>query len=270
MSKPIVLVSALVIGCGSSSGPMEPPPLEEMYDGVPGEHVLRIEDRDVRVLVPSGYDVHTPIPLVIAFHGACNSGTKFWDHDGIVPFKQGAEPANYIMVVPDTKGGCEFPDGFCADFVRWQPTCGPDDDTVGSIVYEMEGIVWVIWEIAKHWRVDPTQVHALGHSDGGLFIGIGGMGFTDQFASFSIFAMGWGAGYPLVDPPARLIPTQFICGSDDTDFCPPAQESEAYFAAQGHPTRIAVIPGEGHGFADLVTTMTVPDLFGWMTQHPLE
>jgi pimeloyl-ACP methyl ester carboxylesterase len=96
------------------------------------------------------------------------------------------------------------------------------------------------------------------------------MSFTDQFASFSIFAMGWGPGYPLVDAPPRKIPTQFICGSDDTDFCPPAQESEAYFAAQGHPTRIAVIPGEGHGFDDLITTITVPDLFAWMVQHPLE
>ena len=86
-------------------------------------------------------------------------------------------------------------------------------------------------------------------------------------ASLTVFSMGWGAGYPLVEPD-RKIPIQFICGGDDEPFCPAAQESQPFLAGEGHPSRLEVIPGEGHGLEDLVVTMTVADLFGWMHAHP--
>ena len=254
------------MGGDGGPGPADAASGVDALTGMPGEFALTFEGRDYFLYVPSGYTPAQPIPLVVAFHGACKSGAEFYDNDGIVLFREGAEPASYVLVVPDTKGGCSSTDGFCPDFILWPPSCDPNE-TVPEITGEMDGIVALIDEIGRSYQLDRRQIHAMGHSDGGLFTAVGGFSRSELFASLSVFSMGWGAGYPLVRPD-RKIPIQFICGGDDTSFCDPAQESEPWLAMEGHPTRLRVIPGEGHGFKDLVVAMTVPDLFGWMHDHP--
>jgi poly(3-hydroxybutyrate) depolymerase len=267
MKLTALVLTLCALACDASDS-TDPP--DEWLDGEPGEYVYTFEGRGYHILIPSGYTSDTEIPLVLAFHGACKSGTEFYDHEGIEPFKQAAEPASFILVVPDTKGGCEIGGDFCADFVRWPPSCEPDLATAPQIVGEMDGLVALIDELGHHWRLDRARVHAMGHSDGGLFTAMGGLTHSDVFASLTIFSMGWGNGYPLVEPDSdRRLPVQLICGGDDTDFCNAAQESEPFLASQGHPTRLMVIPGEGHGLADLVNAVTVPELFGWMSMSQL-
>jgi pimeloyl-ACP methyl ester carboxylesterase len=254
-------------GTPDAPGPGTPDAAPFVGDGVPGEFALTFNGRDYFMTVPSGYRSETAIPLIIGFHGACGEGAEFFDHDGIVPFRYGAEPANFILVIPATKGGCSDSSGFCADFILWPPSCDPNM-TVPQITGEMDDLVAMIDEIGTHYRLDRHQIHAMGHSDGGLFSAVGGFWRDDVFASLTVFSMGWGTGYPLVAP-SRPIPIQMICGGDDSPFCDNAQESQPWLAAQGHPSRLVVVPNEGHGLADLVEAMTVPDLWTCIRTHPL-
>ena len=229
----------------------------DVYDGQPGEFTLDADGRAYRLYVPSGYSADAAIPLLVGFHGAGDDGANFYQIVAAVGFVQAAEPANFILIVPDTRSPY-------ADFAVWS---GNPNDDVDEMQAEMDEILAIVDETSAHYRVDATQLHAFGFSDGGLFAAVAGMARSETFASLSICGMGWGGSYPLVTP-ARLIPTQFVCGTAD-DFCPMAEDSEAFLAQSGHPTRIETVAGAGHRFSELMTGVPPADLFAWMQSHPL-
>jgi polyhydroxybutyrate depolymerase len=227
------------------------------FDGKPGEFTGSASGRTYRLLVPAGYLHSKPIPLVVAFHGAGDSGANFYAICKAAGWAAAAAPASFILLVPDTKSPYK-------DFAIWSGN--PSNDVV-PMKQEMAEIIAIINEIGIHYHLDQKQIHALGFSDGGLFVAVTGMDRADLFASLGILAYGWGSNYPLVTP-KRKIAVQFAVGTNDS-FYSSAQGSESYLKGKGHPTRLLTASGVGHSFLGLMQQHSAAALFSWMKQHPL-
>jgi len=227
------------------------------YDGVPGELTKTAAGRTYRLLVPAGYTHAAPIPLVVAFHGAGDDGANFYAVCKYVGWAAAAAPASFILLVPDTKSPYK-------DFAVWS---GNPMNDFPQMKQEMAEIIAIIDETAKHYNVDKKQIHALGFSDGGLFVAVAGMARADYFASLAVAGYGWGGSYP-GGTPSRKIAVQLVVGSND-QFASYAQSSEAFLKSNGHPTRIQVASGVGHSFIGLMQAYPPGGVFAWMKQHPL-
>lgn len=228
------------------------------YDGEPGEFTLTFDGRDYRLYVPSGYTHATPIPLLVGFHGAGDSGGNFYMFSQLAGLGDAAEPASFILVVPDTKSPY-------SDFANWSGNPTNDFD---AMVAEMDGILALIDEVATHYNVDPQQRHAYGFSNGGLFTAVGGLARSDELATLAVLGYGWGASYLPPSNPVRTIPVQFGCGSAD-GFYGFAVDAEAFLAGQGHDTRLVTAPGVGHSFTGVMGTLSAQDMVDWMQARPL-
>lgn len=236
------------------------------YDGVPGEFRASFEGRTYILYVPPTYSSDTPAPLVTIFYGACKSAEEFYEKDAVIELRALADTENFMVVLPDSTVACGG-DTTCRDFVTSPPNCAAFD-TTANVLAQMDGVVALLDDIATHYNVDRTQIHAMGHSNGALFTGMGGFDHSTYFASLLLVSNGWGNGYP-VEPPERMIPTQFVCGADDTGFCDLAQESASYLEFRGFETRLEVVPDEGHSFDGNCEYVGVPSLYAWMHDHPL-
>ncbi len=225
------------------------------YPGKPGEFVKQAAGRTYRLFVPSGYTPAKAIPLVIGFHGAGDSGGNFYSICKYTGWTSAAGPANFILLVPDTKSPYK-------DFAIW--TGNPNNDGP-AMKKEMAEILSIVTATAKTYRVDLKRVHAFGFSDGGLFVGVTGMANAARFASLSVMGYGWGSSYPLYTP-SRKIPAQFVCGTGDS-FAAYAQKSYTYLQGKGHPTRFLSASGVGHKFSGLMSSHAPSKLFSWMSGY---
>ena len=234
-----------------------PPPKDTggTFTGKPGEFVRTHGGRSYRLLVPSGYKHSKPIPLLVAFHGSGDSGGNFFAICKYVGYSTATQPANFILLVPDTKSPYK-------DFALWS---GNPSNDVGQMKQEMGQILAIIQALAKQFNIDQKRVHALGFSNGGLFTAVAGMHYAAKFASLTVAGYGWGAFYPLVTP-ARKIPVQLLCGSTDS-FHAKAQQSEGYLKSMGHPTRLLTASGVGHKFSGLNQKHPPSSLFQWMAKY---
>lgn len=227
-------------------------------DGEPGEFTLTFEGRDYRLYVPSGYTHATAMPLLVGFHGAGDSGGNFYAFTQLVGMGDAAEPAEYILVVPDTKSPY-------SDFANWS---GNPNNDIDQMVAEMDEILALTDDVGTHYNLDDQQLHAFGFSNGGLFTAITGMARADRLATLAVLGYGWGGSYLPPAAPSRSIPVQFGCGNSDS-FYSYAQQSETYLAGQGHDTRLVTAAGVGHSFSGIMGVLAPSDLFGWMQARPL-
>lgn len=228
------------------------------FDGEPGEFTLTFDGRDYRLYVPSGYAPATPIPLVVGFHGAGDDGGNFYAFTQLVGMGDAAEPAQYILVVPDTKSTY-------SDFANWS---GNPNNDIDEMLAEMDEILALVDDVGTHYNLDDAQQHVFGFSNGGLFTAITGMARADRWATLAVLGYGWGSSFLPPAPPSRPIPVQFGCGNGD-GFYAYAQQSEAYLAGQGHESRLVTAAGVGHSFSGIMGVLAPEDLFGWMQARPL-
>ncbi len=227
------------------------------YDGVPGTFDDTFGGRAYRLHVPAGYTHATPIPLVVAFHGAGDSHTNFYAVMDSVGWTAAAAPAEFALLVPDTLSPY-------SDFANWS---GNPNDDLPDMVAELASVLALVDEIGTHYHLDDHAVHALGFSNGGLFLAVAGLDAADELATLTISGYGWGGFYILGTPP-RPIPTMFVVGTQDS-FYSYAQQSETYLAGQGHPTRFDGINGVGHTFIGLMGATTPADVWGWIGGYTL-
>jgi len=227
------------------------------WTGEPGDHTLSHDGRSLWLHVPDGYDGGAPLPLVIGFHGAGDSGSNFYAVTRAYGWSAAASPSDFALLVPDTKS----PYG---DFAIWS---GNINDDVDEMITEMDEILAAVDWLGETWRLDAQNLHAFGFSDGGAFTAIAGMSHADRFASLTVVSYGWGGFYPLVTP-SRVIPIQFACGTSDS-FYRYAEDAEAYLAGQGHDTRLLSISGVGHSFSGVMGGASPEDLSAWMLARPL-
>jgi polyhydroxybutyrate depolymerase len=117
--------------------------------------VIRHQDRDRRVQVhfPEGLDEPTKVPLVIAFHGARDSGHNFQQGTG---FNRLADRHDFVVAYP-TAFGANWAEG--CDCVR------PDIDGVDDVGFAEA----IVERLDSTGMIDQDRVYVIGYSQGGIF-----------------------------------------------------------------------------------------------------
>ena len=211
--------------------------------GQAGADLRTYDARDYHLLVPQSYDPQTPMPLLVLFHGSGDTAANFDRTIQAAGWHAAAEAEGVILVVPDTKSPFQ-------SFPVWS---GNPNNDLPQMRTELAGVTELLaQDVLTRFNVDLTSVHALGFSDGGLFNAAVGLS-ESSFASHSIWGYGWGGFY--ISQPAGLGPVRFRCGTADR-FYPNAVQSEAFLAAQGHPSDLRELAGVGHTFTGLSTDPT--------------
>ena len=227
------------------------------YDGPPGTFTDSHDGRGYTLHVPPGYDPSTPIPLVIGFHGAGDSGSNFYAVADYTGWTSAAAPDHFALLIPDTLSPY-------SDFAVWS---GNPNNDMDEMVTEMDSVLDLVDHIGEHYRLDFHRIHAFGFSDGGLFIGVAGLSRFEAFAALVVTGYGWGGFYPMGAPPRRG-PVMFICGTAD-NFHSYAQQSESFLASEGHPTRMDSISGASHSFSTLMGATSPADVWAWIGPESL-
>ncbi|MFH1436621.1 MAG: hypothetical protein ABIJ56_13005 [Pseudomonadota bacterium] len=224
------------------------------FDGVPGEFTQTWSGRSYRMYVPGAYSHATPIPVVVGFHGAGDSGSNFYMVSKAYGWSAAADAGPFILIVPDTKSPY-------SDFAVWSGDPMNDIDEMGV---EMGEIIDLISDVGVHYNVDYGSLYAYGFSDGGLFLGVAGMQYSNDYAGLVIAGYGWGSGYAYT--PTRLIPVYMICGTSDP-FYSYAEQTQAYLASRGHPLEWVPVSGVAHSFSGLMSYRSPTTIYGWLAGH---
>lgn len=116
-----------------------------------------LDFRAYDLVVPSSYDGSAPVPLVLVLHGYTASAAIQEAYFQLTPL---AEERGFLLAVPEGTFdalGDRFWNGTdaCCNFT------GSEVDDVGHLL----GIVDAI---GATYRVDPEEIHLLGHSNGGF------------------------------------------------------------------------------------------------------
>lgn len=153
MATVLVLVAAGA--CEDAAGPGETPSDGE---GELGAWVqAQGRSRTYRLHQPPGWDGTSPIPVVVALHGASQSGAQFRALTGLDPH---ADRLGFLAVYPD---GVE---------ATWSVECG------GCFAAEAEGVddlaflQTLLDHLEDHLPVDRDRVYLLGYSNGGMLAGL--------------------------------------------------------------------------------------------------
>jgi polyhydroxybutyrate depolymerase len=117
--------------------------------------------RPVNLYVPSSYDGHTPLPLVILLHGGGWNGQLIEDYVRLRPLAQ----AQRFL--------CCYPDGtldiFGSRFWNADFSSTPDAAAFGMTNVDDVGYFRnLIEEVARHFALDRKRVYLIGHSNGGV------------------------------------------------------------------------------------------------------
>lgn len=158
---------------------------------IPASFYRVTSPRPANIYVPSSYDGHTPLPLVLLLHG---HGDTAADTENYMQFGPLAEMRGFLYCYPDSTvdpAGDPFWNATdaCCDFFN----SGTDDAGVLRSLIE---------EIGRQFAVDNKRVYLIGHSNGG-------------FMSYRMACQ----SADLIAGIASLAGTTFL----DPDHCPPSQ-----------------------------------------------
>ena len=160
--KAVTMPAAPSAGCGTEQKPGNDEKTIATADG----------ERSYRINIPRDYDVSTPLPLVLGFHGNGSDGAEFQNYTGL--------PTLPALTV--------FPDGDLNDGKRsWQGApyaSGADDVAFVSDLLD---------SIESEHCVDLNRVYATGKSNGGGMVSVLACNLRDRFSAFAPVA---GAYYP--------------------------------------------------------------------------
>ena len=224
------------------------------YDGEPGRFTQTFNSRTYQLYVPGAYSHSTPIPVVLGFHGAGDTGSNFYTIVDAYGWTAAADAGPFILIVPDTKSPY-------SDFAVWS---GNPMDDFDEMFAEMSDVLDLVADVGTHYNIDTDSFYAFGFSDGGLFLGVAGFQYAADFAGLVIAGYGWG-GFYAVDP-SWLIPVYMICGTGDS-FYSYANDTQAYLSSQGHPLEWVPVSGAGHQFSALMSARSPTTIYGWLSTH---
>lgn len=114
--------------------------------------------RPVTLSVPSGYDAHSPAPLMLVLHGYGSSGKQHEDYFGLSSLVDGH---GVLLVAPD---GTEDAQGNRFWDARTAACC----NFAGPPVDDVKYLRTLIKEIRAVYNVDPRRIYVVGHSNGGF------------------------------------------------------------------------------------------------------
>jgi polyhydroxybutyrate depolymerase len=149
-------------GCGTEQKPGNDEKTISTADG----------ERSYRINIPRDYELETPLPLVLGFHGNGSDGAEFQNYTGL----------------PTLPAITVFPDGDEGDGKRsWQgaPYASGADDV--AFVADL------LDSIESEHCIDLNRVYATGKSNGGGMVSVLACHLRDRFSAFAPVA---GAYYP--------------------------------------------------------------------------
>ena len=149
-------------GCGTEQKPGNDEKTISTADG----------ERSYRINIPRDYELETPLPLVLGFHGNGSDGAEFQNYTGL----------------PTLPAITVFPDGDLNDGKRsWQgaPYASGADDV--AFVADL------LDSIESEHCIDLNRVYATGKSNGGGMVSVLACNLRDRFSAFAPVA---GAYYP--------------------------------------------------------------------------
>ncbi len=126
---------------------------------VPAAFYRVTNPRPVNVYVPSKYDGHTPIPLVILLHGYTGTGAG---EEGYMRFQPLAESQGFLYCYPDGTFDNTHRRWWNAYFMNAQQASAYGSPYVDDRAY-LRGL---IQEVARHFALDRKRVFLIGHSNG--------------------------------------------------------------------------------------------------------
>ena len=145
----------VTLACGSADDPAAP---EETAPAMPasGTGTVQIGGRDVTVHVPGSYDPARPAPLVMMLHGYGSYGQEQESYLQLTPQ---SERAGFIYVYPDGTTDDRGKRFWNATDACCSITRGPDDaEYLSELISTIQGA----------YRIDPSRVYLIGHSNGGF------------------------------------------------------------------------------------------------------
>jgi len=165
-------------------------------------------EREALVYVPSGYDGHRPLPLVLLFHGAAGTARAMMRTTGWV---EKAEREGFIAV---------FPEGTRPDPRRPPLLSNPQtwDDGSGHFLGRAEGVDDVgfvralLDALSEAFVLDAERVYAAGFSNGGSFVFRLGVELSEHLAAIAAVA---GVFWPTERRPRRPVPLIYFLGEAD-------------------------------------------------------
>jgi polyhydroxybutyrate depolymerase len=189
----LLAVGALAFGAlqGCTDYPASP------YDGegVLGEWVRSGSyQRTYELQLPSGYHPLARWPLLIAFHGAGDTGEGFRQRVGLdsVAARNGV-----IAVFPDAVGGI-WGDAGVVDDVRF--------------------VRALIWHLRQHLGIDQHRIYVAGFSRGAIFTHTLGCQLADELAGAASVGASMYLTMSILCQPAGELPFLFIHGTQDAYF----------------------------------------------------
>ena len=169
----------------------------------PGDHTrnLKVDGRDRSYLVhiPKKYDGKTPMPVVLALHGASMNGPMMTVFCGL---NKKADDAGFIVVYPSGGTGMGI-------FLVWNAGGRTGKDRPDDVAY----IRAVLDDLGSVAKVDPKRVYATGMSNGGMMCYRLAAELSDRIAA--IAPIGGTMAIEKANP-KRPVPVIHFHGTDDT------------------------------------------------------
>ncbi len=179
------LVATLIgAGCGGDT-------LGPDGEGVLGEWVRSFGvERTYELRLPATYNESQPAPLLLAFHGAPDSGAGFEARSGLTP---AADQAGFITVYPDGIDG------------TWD-------------VNDVLLVVNLITHLSDNLSVDRDRIYVTGFSAGGTMTQLIGCALADLLAAVAVVGATLESDISDSCQPLQAIPILLVHGTEDTAF----------------------------------------------------
>ncbi len=180
-------------------------------------------EQPYRLYVPSAYDGHKALPLVLALHGTGGDEDTLFDAPNYQKgaLKVAAEKHGVLLASPRGWGTTEY------------RTTGEND------------VLAVMEEVRRRYKVDDQRIYLTGHSMGGTGAAYLALHHPDQFAAAAPLAAAY--GFPWLARNAGRVPFLWVGGSLDNGFYHQGVgvgvERMRKF---GVPVVVEMLPGEGH------------------------
>ncbi len=196
--------------------------------------VVNGEERTYRLVVPDSIDALSPIPLLVALHGAGDTTEQMAEHTDL-----------------DRLAARH---GFCLLYLQgrydsWPPHVPEKHPEV--VDWDVAFFDAACDDVASRYPIDRRRIYVTGMSQGAGFVHLLVARRSEAIAAAASHS-GWlpdPLGETGVDTKHKC-PMLFIAGADDRQVSPESVgKARACFAAAGHPTEFLQLEGVGHRWA---------------------
>ncbi|MCL7981498.1 MAG: hypothetical protein M8862_03145 [marine benthic group bacterium] len=156
----VLLIGAALAACSDSSDPTAPatpgplPPFDGRFIFADTMEVDGAE-RTATVVLPSGYDHETRLPILFGYHGGGGSAQQMRDQTGLDAI---ADESGFAVVYLDAYDG------------YWVTPCPECDNDGRDPLEEIDYAEDLIRSLSRSYALDPNRVYATGFSMGGFFL----------------------------------------------------------------------------------------------------